>query len=146
MKKRLKILFICVFSMMLVFLLRGGVFGWNPTSEITSAETWGATNDGGIGSSTKRIVGTAINVIRIVGTGIAIIMITYVAIKYMSAAPSEKAEFKKSATAMIVGAIVLFAATNILTVINNFATSNISTGKAVTGDITQESIVEKIES
>ena len=54
-------------------------------------------------------------------------MLTYVAIKYMSAAPSEKAEFKKSATAMIVGAIVLFAATQILTVIANFATSNIKT-------------------
>ncbi len=52
-------------------------------------------------------------------------MLVYVAIKYMSAAPSEKAEFKKSATAYIVGAVVLFAASNILGVIADFATKNI---------------------
>lgn len=78
-----------------------------------------------ITTSTKNIMGTIINTIRIVGTGVAIIMIIYVAIKYMSAAPTEKAEFKKSATAYIVGAVVLFAASNILSVINNFATANI---------------------
>ncbi len=101
---------------------------WDPKQMISSADTWGSgVDDGGVIQSTQSIVGTAINIIRIVGTGIAIIMLTYVAIKYMSAAPSEKAEFKKSATAMIVGAIVLFAATNILSIISNFATKNIVT-------------------
>ena len=52
-------------------------------------------------------------------------MLTYVAIKYMSAAPSEKADFKKSATGFVVGAVVLFATTNILGVIADFAKSNI---------------------
>ena len=42
----------------------------------------------------------------------------------MSAAPEEKAEFKKSATAFIVGAVVLFASTNILGIISDFATKN----------------------
>ena len=78
-----------------------------------------------ITTTTGRIMGTIINTIRIVGTGVAIIMIMYVAIKYMSAAPTEKAEFKKSATAYIVGAVVLFASSNILKVIADFATSNI---------------------
>ena len=73
----------------------------------------------------QKIMGTIINTIKIVGTGISIIMLVYVAIKYMSAAPSEKAEFKKSATAYIVGAVVLFAASNILGVIADFATKNI---------------------
>lgn len=81
--------------------------------------------NGSVISSTKSVVGTIINVIRIVGTGIAIIMLTYVAIKYMSAAPNEKAEFKKSATGFIVGAVILFATTQILGVIADFATLNI---------------------
>lgn len=80
---------------------------------------------GDLASATKNIMGTAITVIRVVGTGVAIIMLTYVAIKYMTAAPSEKADFKKSATAFIVGAIVLFATTQILGIISNFATTNI---------------------
>ncbi len=88
--------------------------------------TWNdADTTKGVTNTTQKVISTGINVIRVVGTGIAIIMLTYVAIKYMSAAPSEKAEFKKSATAMIVGAIVLFAATNILKIIANFATANI---------------------
>ena len=78
-------------------------------------------NDTAVINSTKSIMGTIINVIRIVGTGVSAIMLTYVAIKYMSAAPSEKAEFKKSATAFIVGAVVLFAETKLLKILSDFA-------------------------
>lgn len=83
-----------------------------------------STENQQVTSTTQNIMGTIINTIRIVGTGIAIIMISYIAIKYMSAAPTEKAEFKKSATAYIVGAVILFASSNILAVIINFATEN----------------------
>ena len=88
------------------------------------SEDWIDKSYGNVGEKTQNIMGTLINVMRIVGTGVAIIMITYVAIKYMSAAPEEKAEFKKSATAFIVGAVVLFASTNILSIIADFATKN----------------------
>ena len=40
----------------------------------------------------------------------------------MSAAPGEKAEIKKSAVVYVVGAIVLFAVTGLLTIIEKFAT------------------------
>ena len=122
---------ICVVASIILFL---GMFFANVNScfaiqttkdMLTSADSW-TSGDSGVVSTTQKIMATAINVIRIVGTGIAIIMITYVAIKYMSAAPQEKAEFKKSATALVVGAIVLFAGTNILKIIANFATTNIN--------------------
>ena len=100
-----------------------------PDAMLDAAEKTWTAGDGGIVSSTQKVMATAITVIRIVGTGIAIIMITYVAIKYMSAAPQEKAEFKKSAVALIVGAVVLFAGTNILSIISNFATTNIGVSK-----------------
>ena len=77
-------------------------------------------------NATEHAMGTAINVIKIVGTGTAIIMITYIAIKYMTAAPSEKADFKKSAAIYIVGATLILAATNILAIIINFTTTNIT--------------------
>ena len=44
-----------------------------------------------------------------------------VAMKYMSSAPGDKADIKKSAVAYVVGAIVLFAVTGILTIIEQFA-------------------------
>lgn len=75
----------------------------------------------------QKAMGTAINVIRTVATGVSIIMLSYIGIKYMMAAPSEKADFKKSASIYVLGAILVFAAGNILTIIANFTTSNITT-------------------
>lgn len=79
----------------------------------------------GANQATQRLMGTAINTIKIVGTGTAIVMITYMGIKYMMAAPSEKAEFKKSASIYIVGAVLVFATTNILAIIIDFVDKNI---------------------
>ncbi len=129
-KKLLKI------TMIFLLILYLGIVNAFPTfaTEEVATTTWDITNVSGLDTfpsgqtvttSTQKIMGTIINTIKIVGTGISIIMLVYVAIKYMSAAPSEKAEFKKSATAYIVGAVVLFAASNILGVIADFATKNI---------------------
>ena len=128
MTKKTNVILILICFVTVFFLLHNTVFAeWDPKEMIDSAgTTWVKdTKNEDIVKTTQTVMGTAINVIRVVGTGIAIIMITYVAIKYMSAAPSEKADFKKSATALVVGAVVLFASTNILTVIANFATKNI---------------------
>lgn len=77
-------------------------------------------------SSFTTFIATLINIIQVIGMGVAIIMLVYVAIKYISAAPEGKAEFKKTATAYLVGVIVLFAASGILQVVKTFATTNIS--------------------
>lgn len=62
------------------------------------------------GNTVKETGNIIIGTIKVVGTGIAILMLLYIAIKYMIAAPSEKAEFKKTAVVYAVGAVVLFAA------------------------------------
>ena len=129
MKKCLKIVSILIILLNIAFLFT------NLFDVVSSAEysydneikaSWTNEGDAKVTTVAENIMGTAITVIRVVGTGISIIMLTYVAIKYMTAAPSEKADFKKSATAFVVGAIVLFATTNILGVIAKFATTNIN--------------------
>ena len=55
--------------------------------------------------------------------GVAITMLLVLAMKYMSAAPSEKADIKKHAVVYVVGAVVMFAASGLLTIIGNFASS-----------------------
>lgn len=86
--------------------------------------TWDNVN-GGADTVTQNVMGTIVQVIRVVGTSVSIIMLTYIAIKYMMAAPSEKAEFKKSAAIFVFGAILVFASTNILAIIVKFAETNI---------------------
>lgn len=65
---------------------------------------------------------TIATTVKVVAVGIAIIMLLALAMKYMAAAPGEKAEIKKSAVVYIVGAVVLFAVTGILTIIQKFST------------------------
>lgn len=71
--------------------------------------------------SVNNVVSAIITMARIIGVTVAIVMILVVAMKYMSAAPGEKADIKKSAVVYIVGAIVLFAVTGILGIINDFS-------------------------
>lgn len=72
-------------------------------------------------TTTRSVIGTVIGVAKIVGICVAVVMLLAVAMKYMSAAPGEKADIKKSAVIYVVGAIVLFAVTGILTLIEQFA-------------------------
>lgn len=72
-------------------------------------------------SSINRLSGMLLSVAQIVGVAVAVIMLIVLAIKYISAAPNDKAEIKKHAVIYIVGAIVLFAASGILGIIKGFA-------------------------
>ena len=85
----------------------------------------GAEDSSGAKDSVTKIIGALINIIQVIGTGVAIIMLIVLAIKYISAAPGDKADIKKHAVVYVVGAIVLFAATGILQIIKNFS-SNVS--------------------
>jgi len=82
-------------------------------------------DNSGASTSFQNIIGAVITIVQVIGTGVAIIMLIVLAIKYISAAPGDKAEIKKHAVVYVVGAIVLFAATGILGIVKNFA-SNIS--------------------
>ena len=78
-------------------------------------------DDGGAGSSVQKIIASIINMVQIIGIGVAIIMLVVLAIKYISAAPGDKADIKKHAVVYVVGAVVLFAASGILQIIKSFA-------------------------
>ena len=74
-----------------------------------------------VDEAAQSVMGTAIQVIRIVGTGVSIVMLSYIGIKYITAAPTEKAEFKRSAAIFVLGAILIFGATQILAIVIGFA-------------------------
>ncbi len=85
-----------------------------------------AKDNSGTGKSMLKIVQSLLTIIQVVASGVAVIMIIVLAIKYMSAAPGDKADIKKSATVYIVGAIILFSGSGILAIIRKFATKNIN--------------------
>lgn len=82
-----------------------------------------ATADDSVTSSISTISGAVITIARVICAAVAVAMLAILGMKYMSAAPSEKADIKKHAVVYIVGAIVMFACTGILGIIQQFAAS-----------------------
>ena len=74
-----------------------------------------------ISATAGEIAGIIIGVVQVIGVAVAVIMLIVLAIKYVSAAPNDKAEIKKHAVVYVVGAVVLFAASGILEIIKQFA-------------------------
>lgn len=86
-----------------------------PIDDVTSGDA------GEAGTSIQSAMGAAVVIAQIIAAGVAVIMLLVLAMKYMSAAPSEKAEIKKHAVIYVVGAIVMFAVTGILQIIKQFS-------------------------
>jgi hypothetical protein len=82
----------------------------------------------GAGSDTDSVadvVGAILYITKIIAVGVALIMLAVLAIKYMYSAPNDRATIKQHAVVYVVGAIVLFGAAGILSIIQQFS-SNIS--------------------
>ncbi len=121
-KKVMKMIAIMLIALMLVAACSQIVLATDSTS-LTQFD--GKNDKSGASSSAQNIIGALISIVQVIGVGVAIIMLIVLAIKYISAAPGDKAEIKKHAVVYVVGAIVLFAATGILQIIKSFS-SNIS--------------------
>ena len=122
MKKYLKVLCMIVFFVLILGTLENLSMAYDWGSEIDS--TWNNSTNydtSGASTSVKNLGTTIIAVMRVIAVGIAIIMIIVLAIKYMLAAPGDKADIKKHSTTYIIGAVILFAVSGLLTIIQKFA-------------------------
>lgn len=122
-KKLISMLVIALLVCSLAVTVFAGGVDQNTAKSVNQFDNLG--DNSGASTSFQNIIGAIITIVQIIGTGVAIIMLIVLAIKYISAAPGDKAEIKKHAVVYVVGAIVLFAATGILGIVKNFA-SNIS--------------------
>ncbi len=123
-RKVIKVVSVLLMMVMVATMLSTSVFA---TWDDIDINQFNSVKDNSTASGTfTQVIGSIITLVQVVGMGVAIIMLVVMAIKYISAAPSEKAELKKGITIYVVGAIVLFAASGILQVIKNFAVNNIS--------------------
>ena len=117
-KKVMKGICIVLTVMMFVFAFSSLAFATSTYPDPKDFDTAG--NEAGV-KEVSAVIGSVLRIVRTVAVGVAVIMLIVLAIKYISAAPSEKAEIKKSATIYVVGAVLLFAAAGVLQVIQSFA-------------------------
>ena len=122
-KNVIKILAIALIAVMLVSVMSVVVNADMNFGDInTDTVTANASDSTGTAEAVNNIMGSILTIVQVIGVGVAVIMLIVLAIKYISAAPGDKADIKKHAVVYIVGAIVLFAASGILGIVKKFAT------------------------
>jgi type IV secretory pathway VirB2 component (pilin) len=119
--KILKIFLIIIILGIISILICQSVNGWNADfNQFDDADT------GNSGAIVTNVLGATINFISILAAGIAIIMLIVLGIMYVMDGAEGKAEIKKSLTSYVVGAVILFAASGVLKIIQMFVDSNIN--------------------
>lgn len=117
------ILTILMVSMVLTNFAYAAGAGWSGSIDGIANGTPTSAGYTSANSAVEEVVSAIINIIRIVAIGVAVIMLIAVAMKYLTAAPGDKAEIKKHAVVYVVGAVVLFGVYGILGIIADFATA-----------------------
>ena len=121
------ILFITILLIMLIYITPVMAF----TPDIIEPK-----DPGDAGTKIETAGGKVAGLISVIAAAVAIVILIWLAIKYITAAPSDKADIKKSAVAYVIGAVLLFAASGVLALIQNFATD-------LNNDLKAGSIVRK---
>lgn len=111
MKKLISILFIII---IIVALCSTIVFA--DTDPVTAMSN--PTTDPG--SFFTTVAGKVLNVVQIIGAIAATIMIVIIAIKFMTAAPAEKADVKKQLIGYVIGVIILVAMIGLIQMVAAF--------------------------
>lgn len=77
----------------------------------------------------KDIGGEIVGIIQVVGTAVSVGTIIFIGIKYVLGSAEEKASYKKSLLPYLVGAVLIFGATNLTQVIYDWTTESIESGE-----------------
>ena len=112
MKKLLSILLIFI---IVIFMLSNVVLA----DPISAMEDYDSS-----GNSTLSNVGSKLyGIILVVGSAVAFITLVILAIKFMTAAPGEKAEIKKTLIGFVIGVLILLCTLTILRVLQSIGQS-----------------------
>lgn len=119
-----------VISIILVFLLLISlcityVFAGDGISEIKDGLKGIGDASSLTDSATGDLINAVIGIMQVAGSGISLIVITMLGIKYILASPSEKADVKKNIMPILIGCILLFAAVNIIGMVESFTNATL---------------------
>ena len=115
MKKTVKILFIMLIILSALTLTVNAATGKDPVGYTGDP----STEVGGIEGLGNQII----TIISTVGSIASVIVLVVLGIKYMMGSAEEKAEYKKTLMPYVIGAVFVFAASTIASIIFNFSSS-----------------------
>lgn len=114
-KKMIKILTMITTILCVIFIATSSVWALTPPDQIpiTDPQSTDIQNFGG------KIIG----ILQTAGTVIAVVILIILGLKYMMGSAEEKAEYKKTMIPYVIGAVCIFLAPTIATVVYNVAIS-----------------------
>ena len=112
-KKLVKILNLIILAILLVSIF-SNVYAVNDPSQLKGTETTAFNTFG------QKIIGG----IQAIGSLVAVGILVVLGVKYMLGSAEEKAEYKKTMIPYLIGAILVFSASNIAGFVFNFATKS----------------------
>lgn len=112
MKKMVKLLPVLILVVMLLSVFSTVMAATDPKT-LTGTATTSFDNIG------KRIIG----MVQAIGSIASVLVLVILGIKYMMGSAEEKAEYKKTFIPYLIGAILVFAASNLASMIYSFATT-----------------------
>lgn len=129
MKKQVKMISIILVMLMVLTSIATVVSATGAKTDIPGMIT--TIGEGNSSANADKVVtlgATIVTIMQTVGVVVAVVILLILGIKYMVGSAEEKAEYKKTMIPYIVGAILIFAATTIVSVVYNLANSFNSIG------------------
>lgn len=126
MKKQVKVISIMLIVLTVLCSLSTIVLA-DVSSDLTTISKGNST------AKTERVVNlgaTIVTIMQTVGVVVAVVVLLILGIKYMMGSAEEKAEYKKTMIPYLVGAILIFASTTIVSVVYNVANGLNSTANS----------------
>ena len=120
MNKKIKIFSLILLILMVFFLLCNESYAKAPAVGDIITGMSGVSDVTSTNTSISKIINLVIGALQVVGTGISLIMVTMLGIKYVMASAQEKADVKKQAVPIVIGAVLLFSAVNIVKLIADY--------------------------
>ena len=124
MKRNVKKVLVVMMMLLLVFSLITVVDATMSATIKSSFAGNSASNTPG-STAVKQIISAVLEVVRTAGAGIAVVILMVIAAKYITASAGDRADIKKYAFNYIIGAIILFGATGLLTVVKSFVDASV---------------------
>lgn len=115
---------ICIIMLIFILLLGNCSFAVTASKSpaISAMQNMGKNEFSDTSGPSKigTIINTAIGIIQYAGSGLAVVMVSILGIKYLIAAPSDKADVKKQILPLVIGCAILFASVNLVQIVANF--------------------------
>jgi len=114
-----------ILCLALIAFLCLAVLSTSDASGSTVKSQFGGTTNPTGSAAAIQILSAVLSIVRTAGAGVAVVMLMTIAAKYIMASAGDRADIKKYAVNYVIGALILFGATGILGVVQNFVKASV---------------------